>query len=80
MQTNQRKVYYRVHAPITALKLSEGDYRIVTISRDSLITVIGTPKEFNLVDIECQGESMAVFSPSIEQRAAELREAAIQRS
>jgi hypothetical protein len=75
MQTNQRKIYYRVHTPITALKcLSDGDYRIVTISPDSVITVVGTPKEFNFVDIECQGESLAIFSPPLEQRAAELLE------
>jgi hypothetical protein len=58
---------------MTGLKhLSDGACSIVTISRDSVITVIGTPQEMNLVDIEYQGERLAVFSPSILERAAEL--------
>ena len=34
---------------------------------------IGTPKEFDLVDIECEGETLAVFDRDIKERTEEVR-------
>lgn len=75
MRNSKAKTLYKVHTPMMALKhLNDSHCRIVKISRDCVISVIGTPQEFNLVDIDCQGERLAVFSPSIGQRTSELRE------
>jgi hypothetical protein len=73
MQETPSKLDYRVHTAITASKhVSGGGSRFVTIPRGSVITVTGTPKEFDLVDIECQGETLAVFDRDIKERAEEV--------
>ena len=33
----------------------------------------GTPKEFDFVDIECEGETLAVFDRDIKERTEEVR-------
>jgi hypothetical protein len=67
------KASYRVHTAITALKhMNAGGSRFVTIPRGSVITVTGTPKEFDFVDIECRGETLAVFNRDIEERTEEV--------
>jgi uncharacterized lipoprotein YbaY len=72
MQETPRSLGYRVHADITALKYVSGRLRFITIPRGSVITVSGTPKEFDLVDVEWQGETLAVFERDIRERAEEV--------
>jgi hypothetical protein len=73
MQETPSKSDYRVHTPITASKyVSGGGCRFVTIPRGSVITVIGTPRDFDFVDIECKGETLAVFNRDIEERTEEV--------
>jgi hypothetical protein len=69
MQETPSKSDYRVHTALTASKhVSGSSCRFVTIPQGSVITVTGTPKEFDLVDIECQGEMLAVFNRDIQER------------
>lgn len=64
---------YRVHATLTALKYaSNGHSRFVTIPRGSVIAIQGTRKQFSLVEIEWDGEALAVFNRDLEERAEEL--------
>jgi hypothetical protein len=37
-----------------------------------ILCIIGTPREFDFVDIECKGETLAVFNRDIEERTEEL--------
>jgi hypothetical protein len=57
---------------MTGMKYETGRLRFVTIPRGSVITVTGTPKEFDFVDIEWQGETLAVFDRDIKERSEEV--------
>jgi hypothetical protein len=72
MQETPSSLSYRVHSAITAVKYESGRSRFVTIPRGTVITVIGTPREFDFVDIECKGETLAVFNRDIEERTEEV--------
>ena len=72
MQETPSSLSYRVHTAITALKHVSGRSRFVTIPRGSVITVTGTPKEFDFVDIECRGETLAIFNRDIEERTEKV--------
>ena len=72
MQETPSSLCYRVHSAMTGMKYESGRLRFVTIPRGSVITVSGTLKEFDFVDVECQGETLAVFDRDIKERSEEV--------
>ncbi len=51
----------------------DGRSRFVAIPRGSVMLVLGMPQLRGLVDIEYDGQRLAVFSRDIEERAHKLR-------
>jgi uncharacterized protein YraI len=67
---------YRVNTAITAVKYSsDGRSRFVTIPRGVVIMVNGTPNGFNFLNVEFEGETLAIFPRDIEQHAEQVRDA-----
>jgi hypothetical protein len=67
---------YRVRSAITAVKYSSnGGARFVTIPRGVVITVTGTPEGFDFLNVEFQGETLAIFPRDIKQHAEQVQDA-----
>ncbi len=66
---------YRVRTAITAIKYSsDGRSRFVTIPRGVVITVTGAPNGFDFLNVEFQGEMLAIFPRDIEEHAEQVRD------
>jgi hypothetical protein len=73
MEQESKATAYRVHAPLVALtNENDGRTRFVAIPRGTLILVFGKLGSIGLVDVECEGERLSVFSRDIEQRTYEI--------
>jgi hypothetical protein len=60
---------YVVHTNITAIKYrQDGGSRFVTIPRGAVITVKGILKQFGVIEIHYEGETLSVFSRDIGER------------
>jgi hypothetical protein len=65
----QSGTYYVVHTNITAVKyLQDGVSRFVTIPPGAVIAVQSV-KAFGVMEVVYEGETLAVFSRDIEERA-----------
>ena len=62
---------YRLTAPLTAIKDSDGDYRGVLVSMPvgSTVQVVGDVDEIGLVNVSCDGEIVCMFREDLEERA-----------
>jgi hypothetical protein len=73
MPDKQTAKTHFVHATLTALKYGgDGRSRFVSIPCGSVIMITGTRKEFDFVNVEWQGEPLAVFNRDIEEHTREV--------
>lgn len=64
---------YRVHTPLVASTYGDdGRVRFVAIPRGSVIVTTGEPGPLGLVDGECDGKPISVFSRDIHERAVKI--------
>jgi hypothetical protein len=73
MQGKSAGATYRVHTPLVALKyVSDSGSQFVTIPRGATIRVTGERKELGLVEIQYEGEALAIFRRDIEKHADQV--------
>jgi len=63
---------YRVVSPFVAIKSVEDGHKTITIPAGSKIQVRGEVQKSGLVDVELNGEIVAVFMRDIDARAERL--------
>ena len=63
---------YRVVSPFVAIKSVEDGHKTITIPAGSQIQVCGEVQKSGLVDVELNGEIVAVFMRDIDSRAKRL--------
>lgn len=63
---------YRVVSPFVAIKSVEDGHKTITIPDGSVIKVCGKVQQSGLVDVQLNGEIVAVFMRDIDKRAEPL--------
>jgi hypothetical protein len=64
---------YRVRSPLVAMRITNnGPSRFVTVPEGAVIDVIGTPKPFDFVNVQCDGEALTVFDRDLMERTEKL--------
>lgn len=75
MQEKPNTTTYRVRAPLVAsTDGQDGRARFVALPRGSLIVAPGELGPLGLVDVECEGKKLSVFSRDIHERAVKIEE------
>ena len=73
MQENANTTAYTVHTPLVAqTRDQDGRIRFVAIPRGSVLTVSGDSLDIGLLDVDCNGRKLSVFSRDIQERAHRL--------
>lgn len=63
---------YRVVSPFVAIKSTDDGHKTITIPTGSEIQICGEVQKSGLVDVELDGEIVAVFMRDIDARAERL--------
>jgi len=71
----EKPATYRVRAPLVAsTHRKDGRTRFVALPRGSLLLAPGKLGPLGLVDVECEGRKLSVFSRDIHERAVKIDE------
>jgi hypothetical protein len=72
----EKPAIYRVRAPLVAsIQESDGRARFVAIPRGSMLVAPGPLGPLGLVEVECDGKKLSVFSRDIHERAERVDDA-----
>jgi hypothetical protein len=72
MQGNPKTGVYRVHTPLVAQRQTDGRAEYMAIPRGSMMLVPDEEGDFDLVDVEYEGKTLAVYRRDIDERAQRM--------